>query len=73
MGIEYWLKDSQVLITYHLKNHAIRMCAERKLPQSLSKIQYHKILCLWEHIVKWKQLYLMLLVVFRVLVCLMVT
>ena len=72
MGVEYWLKDSHVLITYYPKNHAIRMCAERKPSQSLSKIQYHKMflhfsLCSWEHIVKWKQLYLMLLVVFRVL------
>ena len=29
MGVEYWLKDSQLLITYHPKNHAIRVCAER--------------------------------------------
>lgn len=43
MGVEYWLKDPQVWITPHPKNHAIRVCAERKLPQSLPKIQYPQV------------------------------
>lgn len=59
MGVEYWLKHSQLLITYHPKNHAIRVCAERKLPQSLSKVQYHKMflyfsLCSQEH-TQWNE------------------